>query len=339
MFKIKRTAQEPAVGINTLPTRLLHAPIYEKSMVTPVQKIDSETEISVLAVGRNSYSLLKTLSEGKSSTVFLAEKDGTKYILKIIHPQHKNPAGSFTDFSINEIRINLHLRRNNLTSLLLDCGYIETEKDQFLVLVFEYFSGVSFFDSLKSADFSLYYKLLAFQKILTEVASIHSVGVVHLDLKPENILLSPNSTVIVDFGIAILVSDSLFPETVGGTIGFAAPEQFITSHLDRSADVHALGAILYNAIYGTLPFDFKSDEQLPLEQQIILTYSNTPLYLPTQEHTLFTPFLEKCLHTRPNERFSDASIMIAEFDPLLSQYRELYPRKLFHTVKLRPISG
>ena len=101
------------------------------------------------------------------------------------------------------------------------------------------------------------------------VHAAHRQGIIHRDLKPANVMLTWDDRVkVLDFGLAALrpteASDSdetrsmeqmLTQEgSVLGTPGFMAPEQVRGAEVDERADLFALGAVLYFATTGSVPF-------------------------------------------------------------------------------------
>src|SRR5437867_3825210 len=86
----------------------------------------------------------------------------------------------------------------------------------------------------------------------------HSHGVVHRDIKPQNILLTADGRVkVTDFGIARALSSATITQTgtVLGSVQYLSPEQARGTTVGRSADLYALGVVLYEMVTGQLPFD------------------------------------------------------------------------------------
>jgi dienelactone hydrolase len=99
-------------------------------------------------------------------------------------------------------------------------------------------------------------------EITDALAHAHSHGVVHRDVKPDNVMLSDGHAIVVDFGIAKAVHQSradtaLTTEGMSlGTPVYMAPEQATGEDvIDHRADVYAVGAILFEMVSGTAPFD------------------------------------------------------------------------------------
>jgi hypothetical protein len=101
--------------------------------------------------------------------------------------------------------------------------------------------------------------------LIAQVASAldaaHALGLVHRDVKPANILLAGAENdyraYLTDFGLAKRLSSETVLTSAGlmvGTLDYMAPEQAQGRPVDQRSDVYALGATLYRALTGQVPF-------------------------------------------------------------------------------------
>lgn len=92
--------------------------------------------------------------------------------------------------------------------------------------------------------------------IMSALAGVHSVGVIHRDVKPSNILMSATGPRLIDFGISFSSDATALTRTgmVAGTPTWFAPEQFQNVKISTAVDNFAAGSILYFAATGTSPW-------------------------------------------------------------------------------------
>ncbi|MFE2261056.1 protein kinase domain-containing protein [Streptomyces griseosporeus] len=144
-------------------------------------------------------------------------------------------------------------------------------------------------------------------QVAAGLTAAHTAGVVHRDLKPANAMLTRDGTVkILDFGMGSVVDDPdqtrLTSTGVSvGTARYMAPEQFRAERVSASADLYALGCILYELLIGRPPFSartpYELSEQHQHEKPPQLTLVRPDL--PAELVRLVERLLEKDAENRP----------------------------------------
>jgi tetratricopeptide (TPR) repeat protein len=150
----------------------------------------------------------------------------------------------------------------------------------------------------------------------------HESGLVHLDLKPSNVLIAADGQpMLLDFHLARppLEAGTQAADGLGGTLAYMPEEQRsalaavaqgapVPNPVDRRADIYALGAVLYEALGGQLPFEPRISR---------------PLHLQNPQVTSgLSDILEKCLAPDAGRRYAQAS------EPALDLRRHLSDQPL-----------
>jgi len=147
--------------------------------------------------------------------------------------------------------------------------------------------------------------------VLDALDHAHKAGLLHRDIKPDNIMLDTarGRPLLVDFGIARRL------DSAGGglTPHYMSPEQALGDPtLGPPSDLYSLGAVLFQMVTGTLPFDGDSSQQIvgkhiadpPPEA------SDVNRNVPRQ----ISDVILRCMEKQPGDRFQSAAEVIAALE-------------------------
>jgi tRNA A-37 threonylcarbamoyl transferase component Bud32 len=133
--------------------------------------------------------------------------------------------------------------------------------DGSLFLVMELLQGQTLADVVERGKVSVERTLPIAIQIARALARAHDLEVIHRDLKPENVFLAESDdgsdlVKLLDFGIARSMQDTRLTGAgeVFGTPQYMAPERITSTEGGPSADLYALGVMLYEMLAGELPF-------------------------------------------------------------------------------------
>ncbi len=98
-------------------------------------------------------------------------------------------------------------------------------------------------------------------QVASALEAAHSRGLVHRDVKSANVMIEARPggahAYLTDFGLSKDVASQSGLTRPGqwvGTMEYASPEQLLAEPVDARTDVYSLGAVLYEALSGQVPF-------------------------------------------------------------------------------------
>lgn len=230
----------------------------------PLQNAPAELDLQADAYKLGGkYQLLAELGRGGMATVYLAVATGpsTSFrkltVIKRLREDVQNDP-EFLQMFLEEARLAAQLSHPNVIHT-----YEVGEEGGRYYIAMEYLDSVSLqsiIGRLKyDGSFTFAHYLRVLLDVLEGLAYAHNLNdldgsplnLVHRDISPHNILTTfDGQTKVVDFGIAKAANSMVETRTgvIKGKVTYMAPEQAFSAHIDCTADLYAIGVMLWEAI-------------------------------------------------------------------------------------------
>jgi len=206
------------------------------------------------------YELEELTGSGGMSRVYRARDNqlGRLVAVKILHERFADDPDYVERFRREALAV-ARLNHPNIVTVI-DRG----EADGLQYIVFEHVEGEDLKHLIvRTGPLPVRRALELGVQIGRALSFAHTNGVVHRDVKPQNVLIRDGSAKVTDFGIAranhlSLDTDTTDSGTVLGTGDYISPEQARGERATERSDVYSLGALLYEALTGDVPFPAES---------------------------------------------------------------------------------
>jgi len=209
------------------------------------------------------YELLSILGRGGHGIVYRAldTETGEHVAIKFLH----ETVAIDPQYNIRMLREAQIMAQLAGTSAIRVHGLRTNAVDGALYLIMELLIGkdfeqylCDFEDARRRLPVDMLFELL--DPIVHTLEAAHDRGIVHRDLKPGNIfVLDAGGVRLLDFGLAKVLSASPLTSDgmVAGSPSYIAPEAWRGNPriLDHRIDVYSLGAIVFRALGGRVPFE------------------------------------------------------------------------------------
>ena len=269
--------------------------------------------VQMLLSGR--YEVLKRIGLGGFSEVYLAKDDNLGRVVAIKRANLLSLTETDRKRFLREARTLAKIQHPHIITI----HDLVEEEDGHLYIVMQYADKGSLLEWIAANPNGLPIADVVEIgiAICKALVAVHENGVIHRDVKPGNILLVTEVATekpvpkLADFGLArdLTATPLTASEPVIGTWQYAAPEVFRGSEeaLDERRDVYSLGAVLYHAVTGRLPFG--SDRFLHLDRA-----PKSPHRLRREVPAWLAQIILKALAVRQTRRYSGARAMLSALE-------------------------
>jgi serine/threonine protein kinase len=198
------------------------------------------------------YTIERVLGRGGMGIVYLAERNGRRYALKVLE------VGLTTDVeALARFRREMETLRA-LQGPGIPRFYEAGRLEDCFFYVMEYVAGETLGSILetRAADADSVRSLIV--DLAGALAAMHAAGLVHRDVKPGNVIITPDGhATLIDYGLAKFLDDHSLTkhDEVLGTILYIAPEALLGGEPGPATDAFALGMTALHAGLGVQPLE------------------------------------------------------------------------------------
>lgn len=243
------------------------------------------------------YTIQRAAGRGGFGEVYYAVSDsGREVALKVI--------SGYEQIELRGISQCMNLKSPHLVTIF---DVRQNAEGRWFVIM-EFVSGPNLRQLMDESPAGLGTQKTAFflREIAKGLTFLHECGIVHRDLKPANIFYENGYVKIGDYGLSKAISpDQHSGQTVTvGTVHYMAPE-IGAGKYDRSVDIYALGALVYEMLTGTVPHVGASPTEVLLKH-----LSAEPDYTNVPEP--FNRVIRKAMAKDPAQRYQSVQEMVED---------------------------
>ncbi|MBC8102644.1 MAG: PASTA domain-containing protein [Cytophagales bacterium] len=260
------------------------------------------------------YEILEFIGEGPLLAAYRARDRAQNRVvaLKILLPQRAADYANIKEKLRTGLGEVLSLSHPSITRAF-DVGADE-ENGAAVFVAEEYIRGIDLKERIRrAAPFQLTAATDCGIALAEALEFAHARGIAHGDVRPQNVLIGPEGQVkLSGFGIAEAQNLALYqdPGLLTRVVAYVASDAAASARPTASADLYALGVILFEMLTGDLPF--KGDNPL----QVAIKHAQEPVPSP-RTINLGVPraldgIVQKALGKRPEDRYLSAAEMLSD---------------------------
>ena len=274
------------------------------------------------------YRILSKIGSGAMATVFKAQQLSLDRIVAIkVLPRRLSENAEYVERFYREGRAAAKLNHANIVQAF-DVG----EAGGYHYFVMEYVEGHTLYDELSpeealSEDRALQVTI----QTARALEHAHNQGLIHRDVKPKNIMITSDGRAkLADMGLARLATDEAVAQAEAGrafgTPYYISPEQIRGEvDIDFRADIYSLGATLYHALTGRVPFDASTPAGVMhkhLKQPLI-----PPDHINTELSVGIGEIVEVMMAKERSHRYSSTTDVLVDLEAVAAGQPPLMARK------------
>jgi serine/threonine-protein kinase len=246
------------------------------------------------------YQILATLGEGGMGIVYKAREmiGGQLVALKVMAKGLLHSREAQKRF-LREAEVGLKLRHPHIVRI-----FARGEHAGHGYIAMEFLQGRTLRQKIKETGRLPWREVASIGAAIADaLVAVHGLGIVHRDLKSDNVMLvgAGETPQLMDFGLAHRADLSALTRTgkMMGTLAYAPPEQIAGEEAHASWDLYALGAVLYEALTGDVPFAGRATAAL------FRAIAQTPPEPPSARGAEVDPALEELVLKLLSKRAAD----------------------------------
>jgi serine/threonine protein kinase len=295
-----RYIKAPGSTIN--PDALAETRLAEEGALTVAAPLPSLPSLSMSGA---EFEPLKLLGEGGMGRVELMRQRSLRreVAVKSVKPSRLSPHSS--EALLKEAIFTGTLEHPNIVPVHI----VALNEENQPVLVMKRIEGLSLRELLLQPAHPLWGKserstrvVEILMQVCNAVYFAHERGILHRDIKPENIMLGFFGEVyLVDWGVAIQLTDAAQARGLAGTPSYMAPESVNGGPLRPQTDIYLLGGCLYEALSGRPPNAGDS-----IRRVLLSASAGEHPPLPDDTPKELAEICERALRRDPLERYESA---------------------------------
>ena len=281
------------------------------------------------------YELKGVIGDGATGAVYRGRQISTdkQVAIKVLHSRRQD----VVDQLVRGAKEASHVHHANL----VDVTDVGTARDGTVFLTMELLEGESLKERLhRVGHLPLFEAINIVRQVAHGLGAAHAAGIVHGGLDPANIFLcrregrrrivrrskamgmrlvvepeeSFDLVKLLDLGLTRFLDLASDQASVGDTLRYRSPEQAQRRPVESHSDIYSLGAVFYEMVTGTVPFDGESLAEV-LRQHVSGLVTMPSRRAPTAGiDSRIDALILRCLKRTPSLRFANTDELCKALD-------------------------